>query len=133
MAWMLVLFSKPLRCYLKFSCNGAAQQTAWNLGGDLSHHSVLKVFSKMFKIRSMLTHLWSKSRSSQTISWYRFQLFPLYDFPSSFHVSHFWPFNQKSANLFSLLSVLTSTTLFKNFACFILFPQPGKASSCLAN
>ena len=130
---MLVLFSKPLRCYLKFSCTGAAQQTAWNLAGDLSHHSVLKVFSKMFKIKSMLTHFWSKSRSSQTISWCRFQLFPLYDFPSSFHVSHFWSFNQKSGNLFSLLGVLTSSTLFKNFACFILFPQPGKASSCLAN
>ena len=36
-------------------------------------------------------------------------------------VSHFGSFNQKSWNLLSLLSVLTSTTILKNSACFILF------------
>lgn len=133
---MLVLFSKPLGCYLKFSCTGAAQQTAWNPGGDLSAIQ-FKVFSKTFKIRSMLTHLWSKSRGSQTIFVVGSSFTTLYDFPSSFRVSHFGPLTRNLGIYFSPSQCAHPSLLlfFKGYINFILFPQPGKHLPvlCLAN
>lgn len=66
--WVIVslslLFLKTLQCYLDLSCKCTSHWSAWDLSGNLSLSSVLKIISMLFRTTAMYIHLMDDFKSS---------------------------------------------------------------------